>query len=828
MAKSPEKRLAELRDEIRRHDHLYYVAAAPSISDRAYDALMAELVALETKHPELVTPDSPTQRVSGRPIEGFAHVTHAVPMRSIDNTYDETQLREFDERVAKGLGGDPYSYVIDPKIDGVAVSLRYEGGRLALAASRGDGVTGDDITHNVRTLRSVPLSLKGSDVPEVVEVRGEVFWPLKAFEAFNEKRADEGLATFANPRNATAGTLKQLDARNVAGRGLRFIAHGYGELSTNPFETHADLFAAFDRWGIPVNPDAERAANIDAVLEAVHRWDRKRHDLPYITDGLVIKVDSLHQREELGSTSKYPRWCIAFKFEAERAESVLLRVDYQVGKLGTITPRAVMEPMQLSGTTVRHASLHNFDQVDRLDVHVGDTVLVEKAGEIIPQVVGVVAEKRPRAAKRVERPTECPVCGGEVEQDEGGVYIRCINPSCPAQLRERLKFFCGRNQMDIEGAGHVLIETLVEKGYLSEFADLYELHKKRDELAMLDLPDKDLGDKKADQLLAGIDAIRDANAKDVLTKMKLPGLTPPAVEALASAFKSVAALLGAEATQLDKLNLSANARDALSNFLAGAASGSADLFDADALDAATVKRLRESLQKFLKAAGVSGAGPVLVEKLVESGLARRPADLLSLHEKRAELVTLKFPNTFGEKHTDRFLAGIEASKALPLSRVLAALNIRHVGGSTAELIAEHFGDMAAIREADEEKLCEVDGVGPEVAASLRHFMTSARGRGVIDHLRCAGVNMTQPKREMADDQPLAGMTVVLTGTLSSLSRKEAQDRIKQLGGKPAGSVSSKTDLLIYGESAGSKLARARELKVETMDEAAFMALGGGG
>ncbi|RJP37162.1 MAG: NAD-dependent DNA ligase LigA [Phycisphaerales bacterium] len=827
MARSAEKRIAELRDQIRRHDYLYYVAAAPKVSDREYDALLEELRRLESEHPEFVTPDSPTQRVAGEPIEGFAHVTHAVPMRSIDNTYDETQLREFDERVAKGLGGDAYSYVIDPKIDGVAVSLRYESGSLVLAASRGDGVTGDDVTHNVRTIRSVPLRLRGDDVPDVVEVRGEVFWPLRAFEAFNEEREAKGLPTFANPRNATAGTLKQLDPRNVAGRGLRFLAHGYGELSAHPYETHTDLFAAFDRWGIPVSPDAENAADIDAVLAAIRRWDHRRHELPYITDGLVIKVDSLHQREELGATSKYPRWCIAFKFEAERAESVLLRVDYQVGKLGTITPRAVMEPVQLSGTTVRHASLHNFDQVDRLDVRIGDTVLVEKAGEIIPQVVAVVAEKRPKGAERVARPTACPVCNGEVEQDEGGVYIRCINPSCPAQLKERLKFYCGRNQMDIEGAGHVLIETLVEKGYLSEFADLYALHRRRDELARLELPDKDLGEKKADQLLAGIEAARAADVAEVLRKVKLAGLTPSALKTLAGAFDNVEALLRTDAAGLCKLDLSAEARASLTGFLAGAASDATDLFPGDALDAAAAKRLGDQLQRFLKAANVGGAGPVLVEKLIEAGLVRRPADLFDLHRRRSELVTLKFPNTFGEKNTDRFLAGVEASKSLPLSRVLAALNVRHVGASTAEVIAEHFGSMEAIREADEDTLCEVEGVGPEVARSLRHFMTSPRGRKVIDHLKRAGVNMTQPKRALADHQPLAGMTVVLTGTLESLSRKEAQDLIKRLGGKPAGSVSSKTDLVIFGESAGSKLAKAKELGVRTMDQTEFMKLAEG-
>lgn len=660
------KRVQHLRDEIRKHDHAYYALGKSIILDREYDKLFAELKKLEDEHPELVMPDSPTQRVSETPIEGFTHVTHAVPMLSIDNTYDEQQLREFDARVAKGLGGEKYRYVVDPKVDGVAVSLLYEGGFFKRASTRGDGVTGDDITQNIRTLRSIPLRLMGKGVPEVLEVRGEVVWPTELFKKHNAKREAEGLETFANPRNATTGTLKQLDPRNVAGRGLMFVAHGFGRIEPFQADSDTELFEQLKRWGIPTSPYRTVVDSIGEVIRRLPEWDERRKKLPYETDGLVLKLDALDQRDALGATSRYPRWCIAYKFAAEQAESVLRQVDYQVGKLGTITPRAVMDPVQLSGTTVRHASLHNFDQVDRLGVMIGDTVIVEKAGEIIPQVVAVVVEKRPKNAKPIQRPTKCPVCKGDVEKDEGGVYLRCINPSCPAQLKERLIHFAGRNQMDIEGAGQVLVETLVDQGFLHDFADFYQLHKRRDELIDLE--------------------------------------------------------------------------------------------------------------------------------------------------------------RMGEKSVVNLLAGIERSRHQPLSRLLTALNIRHVGASTAELLANHFNSMDTLIAARDEKLTEVEGIGPELAASIIHFFQSAAGVKVVSRLAACGVNMTQPKRARAADGPLAGKTVVVTGTLSSMGRKDVQDLIKQLGGTPTGSVSKKTDLVVYGDSPGSKLDKARELGVKSVNEAEFLKL----
>lgn len=694
---TPKDEIARLREQIRRHDHLYYVEARPEISDGEYDRLFTRLKELEAGHPDLVSSDSPTQRVGGRPLEGFAHVVHAVPMLSIDNTYSEGALREFDARVAKLLPGEAYDYYVDPKVDGVSASLRYEDGMLVLAATRGDGRTGDDVTANIRTIRAVPLRLHGEDWPRVLEVRGEVYWPRAGFDQYNAQREQEGQERFANPRNATAGSLKSLDSKIIAGRGLSFVAHGHGEIVGVKFETADAMFAAFKRWGIPINPNGRVCRDIDEVVRFVAAWDRRRRDIGYETDGLVIKLNSLDQRERLGATSRYPRWCIAYKYAAEQAESKLLAVDFQVGKLGTITPRAVMEPMQLSGTTVRHASLHNFDQVERLDLHIGDTVVCEKAGEIIPQVVRVVVEKRPKGAKKIVPPTQCPVCAGEVAKDEGGVYIRCLNPACDAQIKERLRYFCGRDQMDIEGAGEVLIEQLVDKGYVHQFADLFKLAECRDEM------------------------------------------------------------LGKEH--------------------AGGAAQASYLRPVDAVTHSPSDQPRPPLERM------------------------------------------------GEKSIDNLLAGIEASKSRPLARVLAALNIRHVGKATAELIAERFGEMADIAAASAEQLQQVEGIGAEVAASIREFFTSRSGDAAWRNLAKAGVNMTQSKKPRGP-QPFAGKTLVVTGTLKNFDRQEIETLIKYLGGKAAGSVSKKTDYLVAGEDAGSKLDKARSLGVTILDEAAFLKLVG--
>ncbi|NLF30750.1 MAG: NAD-dependent DNA ligase LigA [Planctomycetes bacterium] len=536
------QQIETLRREIRRHDRLYYVEAAPEISDRQYDRLMDELKALETAHPELITPDSPTQRVAGEPVEAFATVTHAAAMLSIDNTYDHESLREFDRRVRRGLDGRaPGGYVVEPKVDGVAVNLRYENGRLVLAATRGDGRTGDDITANVRTIRVIPWRLRGDDggVPEVVEVRGEVFWPTALFLQANARRVEQGLEPFANPRNGAAGTLKQLDPAVVKERRLSFVAHGFGEISGDLPERASQLAARLERWGVPFSGETTIVADIDAAWEAIEAFAAIRHTLPYAVDGAVVKVDRFDEREDLGATSRFPRWCIAYKYEAQQARSVLLDVDFQVGRLGTITPVARLTPVQLAGTTVSNASLHNFDQIERLGVRIGDTVVVEKAGEIIPQVVEVVDGRRPPDARAIGVPGACPVCQGPVARDEGGVYLRCVNPECGAQLRERLRWFAGRNQMDIEHLGPALIDQLVDTGLVKHFADLYTLTD--EQLTPLER----MGRQSARNVVEAIAGSKDRGLARVLAGLGIRHVGGRAAEILAETFGDVDALAAA-------------------------------------------------------------------------------------------------------------------------------------------------------------------------------------------------------------------------------------------------------------------------------------------
>jgi DNA ligase (NAD+) len=652
-----------LRGQIRRHDRLYYVEAKPEISDRQYDALMRELAELEAAHPELVTGDSPTQRVGGQPLEGFVRVRHSLPMLSIDNTYSASEVLAFDNRIARALGGRAYHYLVDPKIDGVAVSLRYQDGLLVQAATRGDGEVGDDITANVRTIRSVPLRLVGEGLPSVVEVRGEVYWPRKAFAAYNAKRQAEGLETFANTRNGAAGTLKQLDPKVTAERGLAFVAHGFGVFEPLPVRRASELMALLGGWGVPVNPQARVCDDAPSVMKVIEEWLSLRGGAEYETDGMVVKIDELGLREELGATSKHPRWCIAYKYQAEQAATRLLSVSFEVGRLGTITPTAHFDPVQLGGTTVSNASLHNFDQVRRLDVRVGDTILVEKAGEIIPQVVAVLVENRPGGTESIHPPAICPVCMGPVVRDEDEVALRCDNPECHAQIRQRLAFYAGRDQMDIEGLGPAIIDQLVSGGLVRHFADLYALSRK---------------------------------------------------------------------------------------------------------------------------------------------------ELLALER-------------MGEKSSDNLLTAVEAGKSRGLQRLLTALGIRHVGARASELLSEHFGDMEAIASADMERLQQVAGIGPEIAKSVHDFFRSKSGQDVIRRLKAAGVKMTAQRRPSSKGGgPLAGKTVVVTGTLERFSRSEAEAAIMAAGGRAAFSVSKNTDFVVVGEAAGSKADKARQLGVETIDEAEFL------
>ncbi len=877
MSVSTIQRIEKLREEIRRHDHAYYVLGTPTITDRQYDDLLVELTQLETQHPELVTPDSPTQRVGGTPIEGFEHVTHAVPMLSVDNTYDEQQLREFDDRVARGLDGEAYAYVVDPKIDGVAVSLIYEDGVLALAATRGDGTTGDDVTQNVRTIRSVPLRLLGKDVPDVLEVRGEIVWPTEDFHRFNAKREEAGEPLFANPRNATTGTLKQLDARNIAGRGLQFVSHGIGRVEPLTADTDDELFKQLERWGVPVSPYRIVVGSIDKIIEKLPAWDERRHGLPYETDGLVIKVDALDQRDALGATSRYPRWCIAYKFAADRAATLLKDVDFQVGKTGAITPVAKLEPVTLSGTKVSNASLHNPMHVERLDLREGDTVVTEKAGEIIPQVVDVDKSRRRHGAKPVSMPTKCPKCSEPLEYDRplAGMVafrcenracvdgfkviqrkrlrdncfrcgkpvraldrlatLRCLNTACPAQLKERLLHYASRDAMDIEGCGTFISNVLIDHRFVESIPGVYDLHKSESKLIEI----KGLGQKKVRRLLEGIEASKGRGLSRVLVGLYIPLVGARTAEILAQAFQDIDRLMRASEREIHETLHSPS----LSRRDKGV---TREVFDAFSTNSPHVRQWRDTrgatVKDLLKKlvlrdpekikpppAKFYDARALLLEhhfkpvdKMASAPLDEFEVALTTTPERTMAIRLVKFFESREGKRKARDL-----SRAVDLGDAIRKLGIRYFGGESVVMenrvpqLEAAFGDVETLSQATEEEIEDALEGGRAIAARVRSFFQESHGRGVVERLKKAGVKLAEDAPTTRSDHALSGTVVVVTGTLESMSRKEAQDLIKQLGGKVTGSVSNKTDLVVYGDSPGSKLDKAKQLGVKIANEVQF-------
>jgi len=679
MTASTKRQVEELRETIRKADRAYYMDASPTMSDGEYDELFKTLERLEAEHPELADPNSPTQRVAGEPIKGFKTVRHTVPMQSIDNTYSIEDLRKWHKRVMDVLGIDEDSseslytkthaaveYVCDPKVDGVAISLRYEDGVLARGVTRGDGEKGDDVTAQVRAIRAIPLQLAAhgkAKIPAVLEIRGEIFMPNAEFERINCEKQEAGEAPFANARNSTAGTLKNLDPKVTAQRRLNFVAHGRGKINgLDEVDSYTAFLDCIKSFGVPVSAHVKKCATIDQVEKTIEKFREGRLQLGYGVDGMVIRVNRFDQQEQLGSTAKAPRWCIAFKYPAAQGTTILKKVEWQVGKGGTLTPRATMEPIFIAGTTVQHATLHNIEEIRRKDIRVGDTVIVEKAGEIIPQVVGVVPGKRPKDAKPIEPPKHCPACGGTVEQE--GPKVFCVNPECPGQFREKLKWFVGRDQMDIEGMGEKLVDQLIDAGLVHHFADLFTLVDKRDGLLALE--------------------------------------------------------------------------------------------------------------------------------------------------------------RMGETSADNLIEGLKEAKGRGLARVLAGLGIRHIGTSTAKTLAKHFADADALLDASTEDLIALPDFGEITATRLHDYLHSKQGRDTFARLRKAGVDLASPlyrDREAASGSPFAGKTIVLTGTLESFARPELTERLEALGAKVSGSVSKKTDLVIAGESAGSKLDKARELGIEVWDEA---------
>ncbi|MFO0919479.1 MAG: NAD-dependent DNA ligase LigA [Planctomycetaceae bacterium] len=670
MTSSVKSEIEHLRAEIRRHDVLYYVDAQPEISDREYDQLMQRLKELEAAHPELASPDSPTQKVGGEPIAGFVTVEHLVPMLSIDNVFSDAELAEFGARVAKVIGPEPIEWLVEYKVDGVAMSLIYEDGRLVRGVTRGDGRRGDDVTHNVRTMHGVPLKLT-PPFPRLLEVRGESYIRNSDFAHFQAEQKQRGEEPFKNPRNAAAGAIKLLDPKLCAKRKLRFFAHSVGAWEGAELRTHGEFLSLIQRLGIPHVPKTEIKPSFAAAGEYAHAIMEQLHELDFEVDGIVLKVNDLRIREELGYTSKFPRWIVAYKWEKYEAVTQVKDILISVGKTGALTPTALLEPVEIAGTTVSRASLHNRDEIERLGVKIGDWIIVEKAGKIIPHVVRVEEQRRTGHEHVFHFPVKCPECHTPVEQDEGGVYIRCPNPSCPAQLRESLRYFASRSAMDIEGLGVKLIEQLTDAGLVTSFADLYRLKNRRD-------------------------------------------------------------------------------------------------------------------------------------------------DLLNLER-------------MGEKSVDHLLAGIEASKARPVWRLLTALNIRHVGTRTAQILAERFGALDEIAAQSAESLSTVNEIGEVIAESIQHYFQGTIGKAIVSDLRAAGLNFGDKNDAKAAAQssgagPLAGKTLVVTGTMTKYSRDEMQDLIRTHGGHAASSVSKKTDYVVAGESAGSKLTKAQELGVKILSEDEFLKL----
>ena len=542
-------RIQKLREEIRRHEELYYVHANPEVSDAEFDALMRELQELEAANPDLVTSDSPTQRVGGRPVEGFPTVEHLIPMLSLDNAYNEDELRAFDDRVRRGLGTtNPVAYVAELKIDGLSIALTYQDGRLARGATRGDGVRGEDVTMNVRTIRALPLALRGAP-PGRVEVRGEVYLPRKAFERINEERAASGEPLFANPRNAAAGAMRNLDPTLVARRGLS--AWTYQIVTPNRGDgapTHHEMLERLARWGLPVEPHWERVEGVDVLLAFCQKWKEERHKLQFETDGVVIKVDRLSLREQLGATSKFPRWATAFKFPAQQATTLLKKIEVNIGRTGAATPFAVLEPVFVGGSTVSLATLHNPDDLARKDIRERDTVIVEKAGDVIPRVVGPVVAKRPPDSRPWNMPANCPVCGAALRKPEDEVVWRCENASCPAKLKRSIEHFASRGAMDIEGLGESLIDQLVERAVVKDVADLYHL----DEATLVKL--ERMGRKSAAKLLEQVDRSKSNDLWRLVNGLGIRHVGERGAQVLVDAFGSIDSLVAASLAELQQVH----------------------------------------------------------------------------------------------------------------------------------------------------------------------------------------------------------------------------------------------------------------------------------
>ncbi len=836
-------RAASLRAEIAEHERRYFVEDRPKISDAEFDGLMRELQAIELQHPELVTPDSPTQRVGGAPREGVEKASHSATLLSLDNAFSESELRDFDRRVREALNLSPVEveYVGELKFDGVSMAVRYSNGQLTLALTRGDGQQGEVITPNAKTIRSLPLAVdlamaEGLGLARGFEVRGEVVMPKASFAKLNSERRKAGEPQFANPRNAAAGTLRMLDARVTAQRRMDFFAYALVVDGADAFPTHWQALDVMGGLGFKIDGRRAKLAGADALVRFRDERMQEREQLPYEIDGLVFKVNDRDQRMRLGSTSKAPRWAIASKPSAQQVETEVEDIDVQVGRTGAITPRARLRPVQVGGVTVSRATLHNEDEIARLGLQIGDQVLLERSGDVIPKVVRVVKEGESRRPFRM--PTHCPVCSSSAVREEGEVVLRCVNNSCSARLKQSIEHFAHRSAMNIDGLGERLVRQLVDKGVVADIADLYRLQAR--DLADLEKESAQTPDKAAGLVERIRDSKRGTDWKKVLLSLDIPYVGEVTAEALARRFPGRAELEGASLEELSAVRMvsSRAAKQVRAALSRSDVSGLLDRLGDAGLPcarpdgtppaaglasagprsrqqaAAPSKEEREGAARriggFAGSMGIKGFGEVLVTDLVRAGNLRDPADLYSL---RGEDLVGRGATNLGMKAALKILESVEKSKSAPLGSLLFGLGIRHVGDRTAEQLASHFGSLERICDATREQLEEVEDVGPIVAESIRQFFAADRNTALIERLRQAGLNFKDDRREESLSQPLTGTAVVITGTFDSWTRDQAKSHVQRLGGKVTGSVSAKTDVLLAGENAGSKLAKARRLNV---------------
>ena len=870
-------RIAGLRRDLRRHERLYYVLDKPEISDAEFDALLRDLQRLEERYPELITPDSPSQRVGGTPREGVDKAAHSSAMLSLDNALDDAELVDFDRRARELAGVDVLDYVGELKLDGVSMAVRFgperdaAGGdgnrrpgfpedpgaasRLLLALTRGDGVEGEMITPNARTLRSLPLSVPASDlaangVPGQFEVRGEVVMPAQAFADLNARQRIDGKPMFANPRNAAAGSLRMLDAAVTASRRLDFYPYSLLASGQPVFGSHWAALEALAALGFKVNPVRDRLRGVDGMRRFRDEWLPRRDELPYEIDGLVFKVDSVDLRRRLGATSKSPRWAVACKPAAQQAETVVEDVDVQVGRTGAVTPRARLRPVQVGGVTVSHATLHNADEVARLGLQIGDAVLVQRSGDVIPKVVRVVSEGADR--RPFVMPSRCPACEAPVVREEGEAVARCISVSCIARLKESILHFARRTAMDIDGMGEWLVDALVDGGLVRDFADLYEL--RGEELADLE-KESAVGRKKASKLANGIAGSRaEASLASVVDALGIDGLARRQAVSLAERYPSLTAIGEASSEELSTIGgLGSDLAVAVHAFFTAPHTrrlvellrrsdlpcGSQGSVAPEAVAVEESPRLpvsdpenhgedrapyRLALRRFVvrSAKHVNGLGDTLAGKLVDHGLVRTPADFYELTPEQLANVPLRV--RLGDKAARRIVDSLQQSKNLPLGRLVFGLGIRHVGDRTAALLAAHFRSLNGIATASTEELEQVEEVGPRIAESIRNFFGASTNRDLIERLRGHGLRFQEDAKDDQGTSPLSGKVFVLTGALRGMTREEAKVRILAAGARVSGSVSRNTDYVVAGDKAGSKLQKARQLGVEVIDEADLSAL----